>query len=401
MNFWDFLLQLAQNPVFAGIAGGAGVSALLYQARAVPQAAWTAILRQSTVTMVLDNADELFEYAAIYFSQSDDVKRSRWLRMVNVYDDREQKWVWRASFGPGWHLLRDRGHWFLLNRHIEDKSAGLTLKRRETLTIRTFGRSQTPMRELMKRAEDVYEGGETVRVYLWHEGCYVMADRKLRRDPETLYLPAEQKTALFEDLHRWADAREWYAGHGIPYRRGYLLEGPPGTGKTSLALAMAGAVRRPLYLVNLATAGGDTGLQAAFNNAETGAVIVIEDIDSARISHQRDRGQDVAGKDVDPGKMVTLAGLLNAVDGVGSRDNRVLVMTSNRADVLDEALIRPGRVDRREHIGLLAAQEARAMCSAFLGEEAGARFFECEVRAALPMSPAKLQGDLIAACEDV
>lgn len=111
-GFWEFLSGLVQNDVFAGIAGGAGVSALLFQARAVPHALWQLFLREFTVTLVIDNADELFHRLAIYLSRSDDVYRARWLRMVETYDDEENRWLWRASFGPGRHLIRDHGSWF-------------------------------------------------------------------------------------------------------------------------------------------------------------------------------------------------------------------------------------------------------------------------------------------------
>lgn len=391
---WEFLEILAANPVFAGIAGGAGVSAILYQARALPTGLGKWILRQSTVSLVLDNSDDLFERVAIYFSTSPDVGKSRWLRMVELYDDEEQKWIWRASFGPGWHLLRDRGRWFLFHRALEEKSTGLSLKRRETLTIRTLGRSQSALVGLMKRAEEVYETSETLRVYLWHEGRYIMADRKPKRGIETIFLPDEQVQRIIGDLDRWRGAKAEYRRRGVPYRRGYLLEGPPGTGKTSLAMAMASHAARPIYLINLSTAGGDTGLQAAFNQIESGAVVVIEDVDSAKITHERDTAADAAeNSSLDPAKAVTLSGLLNAVDGLGSRENRILIITSNRADVLDAALIRPGRIDLREHVGLMGEQEARAMCAAYRGQDA--EFYDRKVAHLLPIAPAALQGMLL------
>jgi chaperone BCS1 len=399
----EFFATLASNPVFAGVAGGAGMSALLYSARAVPKHAFEWVRKRLSVTLVIDSGEELFDRLSIYLSASPYVRKARWLRMVEMWDDADQRWHWRASFGLGWHLFRDAGTWFLLNRHIEDESKGLAAKRRETMHLRTFGPSQEPIRGLMDRAERVYESGDTIPVYIWHKGTYLIADRKPLRPLETIFIPAAQKQRIIADLERFLAAQALYRRRGTPYRRGYLLEGPPGTGKSTLAFALACIARRPVYMINLNTAGGDTGLQAAFNMAEPGAVMVIEDIDTATISHERaEAGAAATTSGVEPDKVVTLAGLLNAVDGLASRENRVLVVTSNHADKLDAALLRPGRIDMRETIGLLGEEEAAAMTAAFLGTSGEAlAYFRDDVAPRLPMAPAELQGMLLAKAEGI
>src|SRR5690606_38276676 len=99
-------------------------------------------------------------------------------------------------------------------------------------------------------------------------------------------------------------------------------------------------------------------------------VVVIEDVD--RAFHARERTEDA-------NKNLTFSGLLNAIDGISAKEGRILVLTTNHPEVLDPALVRPGRVDRKFEVGYCRPTEAAALYARFFdGGDYEAALLACE-----------------------
>ncbi|TFY52156.1 hypothetical protein EVG20_g10683, partial [Dentipellis fragilis] len=166
------------------------------------------------------------------------------------------------------------------------------------------------------------------------------------------------------DIRAFLARREWYANRGIPYRRGYLLHGPPGSGKSSFIQALAGSLSYDICLLNLSERGlADDKLNHLMTNAPERSFILIEDVDAAfnkRVQTSEDGYQS----------SVTFSGFLNALDGVASGEERIIFLTTNHIEKLDPALIRPGRVDLAALIDDATPQQAKRLFLHFYGKEA-------------------------------
>jgi chaperone BCS1 len=141
------------------------------------------------------------------------------------------------------------------------------------------------------------------------------------------------KECFLENVGGFLDPASRGQYHG-PYRRCYLFHGPPGTGKTCLALAIAGHFGLDVYIVCLPVNDGD--LKTLFARVPRRSIIVLEDVDNA--SSQPREGT------------ACLSALLDAIDSAG--DGRLIIMTTRHIELVDGALMEPDRVVMTTEFGL-------------------------------------------------
>ncbi len=165
---------------------------------------------------------------------------------------------------------------------------------------------------------------------------------------------ADEEKAELEEIVQFLKNPSQFNSLGARIPHGVLLVGPPGTGKTLLARACAGEAGVPFYsisgsdFVEMYVGVGASRVRDLFDKAKKTApsIIFIDEIDAVG----RQRGAGLGGGHDE--REQTLNQMLVEMDGFGANEGVIVIAATNRADILDHALLRPGRFDRQVYVGL-------------------------------------------------
>lgn len=205
--------------------------------------------------------------------------------------------------------------------------------------------------ELLKEAYEDYTAevrtGASVYYTRWGSDFH-RAETSTLRPWESVVLPEKKRRSLESHVEDFFDSKKWYTDRGIPYRKGFLLHGPPGTGKTSIVKGLAKKYNLDIYIINFSGQSFDENtLTDLFNDIPEGVIVLFEDIDG--LFHTRAEKSTAEAED----NPISFRGFINLLDGVMSPEGVLVFMTTNFKDRLDDALIRPGRIDVRMEIGYI------------------------------------------------
>nr|GMC82434.1 AAA-ATPase At4g25835-like [Ipomoea batatas] len=310
------------------------------------------------------------------------------------------------------HSVQDsfNGHRLYWTHHVETVQDSLDEKR--SFSLRFPKRQRVPLlspylEHVTAKAEDFERVSRERRLFTNNgHGSYESGWSSVPfRHPstfETLALEPELKNQLRDDLSAFADGKEFYSNTGRAWKRGYLLYGPPGSGKSSLIAAMANFLCYDVYDLELSKVSDNSELRALLIQTTNRSIIVIEDIDcSVDLTGDRTmkmrktckKGRHAGDAEEENGR-VTLSGLLNFTDGLWSScgEERVIVFTTNHRENVDPALVRCGRMDVHVSLGTCGPHAFKALVKNYLGVESHALFDVAEgcIRSGGGLTPAQI-----------
>ena len=221
-------------------------------------------------------------------------------------------------------------------------------------------------------------GKDEIKLWLSSDegGYFTSLGYRQKRRLETIYLPSKQKQKMIDDLTYFLDekTKAKYSKLGIMHKRTYLFEGVPGAGKSSFILALASHFEYNLSIISFTPKMTDNDLirllRSLEEKEENKVFIIFEDMDcifKERKSNDENRN------------MVTFSGILNALDGITTRENMICFITTNYKQNLDPALIRPGRVDSIMRFDYVIKEQVIDIFTAFTERADKAQLFYDEL----------------------
>jgi chaperone BCS1 len=249
-----------------------------------------------------------------------------------------------------------------------------------------FGRSHKLFNELLHDLEKIdetgYDENKTVIYSYVKERLWIELTTISQRSFDNVFISKYVKNTLINHLTHFYNNKEWYKRRGIPYQTGIILYGEPGSGKTSIIKSLATYFKKRICIL---PASNIIDLPNALQIIPNNSFVVIEDIDTSIIVKNR----NITNNDeCPPGAAANnavntmenslkttlsrynsntnknqnelteyaqqyLSEVLNAIDGIVSIDERVIIFTTNDIEKIDKALLRPGRIDVSLYIGYI------------------------------------------------
>lgn len=259
-----------------------------------------------------------------------------------------------------WFLLRVKGLPFIMClRTLEQRDMSPPML---IYTLHVLSAKKSRVHAIIEDIEK-YAVVDTSIVQRYRNGWFETSSR--RKPVENVYSASARE--FIADVGWFLQQRDYYEKRNLPYRRGYLLTGSPGTGKSAIVAYASQLYDLPMYYVT--SLSDPSGLMEgiAVTARRHTIILLIEDIDLVGINVD-----DVAGNVKDERNQLpatVLRELMNRLDGVTEADNFVFVCTSNERAELDEALLRPGRIDVQLTIDLLTHDEQLDYLEFVYGDE--------------------------------
>ncbi|XP_076921969.1 AAA-ATPase At3g50940-like [Bidens hawaiensis] len=297
--------------------------------------------------------------------------------IVDEYDGVQVKWRLVTKTEPG-------------ELELGPKRYELTFHNRHR-----YGILESYLPYIVDRANEITAGESGLKLHMIDNG-YTKPKTVILDNPmtfNTLAIEPELKKLIIEDLNSFRNGKEYYKRIGKAWKRGYLIYGPSGTGKSSLIASIANYLNYDIYDIDLTSVESDSQLKSILLYMPSKSILVFEDFDQL---HNPTDGDNLSRK-------ASFTRVLNLMDGIWSccGEERIFVFTTKCIDELDPTLLRPGRMDMHIQMSYCTFNAFKQLAFNYLDVEEHKLFGQIEeLLQAVNVTPADVAGELMKCRKD-
>lgn len=340
--------QILQTGISLGLAGGM-VTAVIMYFKKFNEFLWEAFTRYFILTIHQDNnEDKSHTYLKL------------WLE--DFFRNKKQKnfSVTHTSKDDNYHLIPGYGKYFFRFGYkigfidVKKKEVQNSLTNTQIITIKILFGTKQDACKIMDEGQKLYDPNKNLpKIYKNWWGSWRDVNYIEDINVNNYFYDNDLVESLIKDIEKFFSSKEWYKSLSIPWHRGYIFDGPPGNGKSSLIKLLASYFKRNLCILDLNKVTNIDNLLELLSTIPNNSFIALEDADTFNVIANRKKNNK-KGKKVqvdDEGNIsltssLSLSNILNCLDGIGvPSDGRLIFVTTNHKESLDEAFLRPGRLD--------------------------------------------------------
>jgi hypothetical protein len=228
--------------------------------------------------------------------------------------------------------------------------------------------------------KEKYSSGK-VNVFSLNSGSWILFNKIEKRSINTIYLPDELNLKILNTLKSFLSLENYnkYINAGIIYKKNLLFNGPPGTGKTSLIISLASELNLNIYFLPFDKNITDSNFLRIIKNIKENSILVIEDSEFLL---------------KDKKNITSLMAILNIMDGIASKSGLIIIITTNKTDGIEPALLRAGRIDNFYSFDFIKSNESLQMLNKLSNDKKNIDLFLKNINK-VKISPADLQQYLL------